>query len=91
MSSVSGLTDATGLSGDDDLAGATIDKKAKQIYEQRPEDEQQEIKKNIEEFQQANKEAEIELEKWDDSQVNDSSRFQNDKITLNTFKLCLIF
>jgi catenin alpha len=71
MSGLSGLTEATGLSGDGDLNDQG---NQKEIFEQMPNAQKDEIEKNIEEFDIQRKEADQELEKWDDS--------QNDLITL---------
>ena len=65
MSSVSGMTNDTGLSGGE--LDESVTQKA--VFEKRTEEEQQEIQQNLEEFKATNEQAERELEKWDDSQV----------------------
>ena len=66
MSSVSGMTNDTGLSGGE--LDESVTQKA--VFEKRTEEEQQEIQQNLEEFKATNEQAERELEKWDDSQVS---------------------
>jgi len=67
MSGLSGMTEATGLSGDGDLNDQG---NQKEIFDQMPNAQKDEIEKNIEEFDIQRKEADQELEKWDDSQVH---------------------
>ena len=75
MSSVSGMTVDTGVSGDLD---ESVTQRA--VFEKRTADEQEEIQQNLQQFKETNEQAERELEKWDDSQVR-YSRVSNRFLT----------